>query len=159
MARRNLLRSWAAASLLVLSGSGALLATAATPAGAADNNRVVVYVTDNGYSDTNVTARVGDQLIFVLGSPANNRHTVTWDGGRVEDELGPNRQWVAYPMNNPGTAHFYDRYNVSGPNGQAFAGTLTVTKPGPPPPDTTSSSTSTTVTTVPPTSATTVPRV
>ena len=170
MARRNLLRSVLAASVMVVSGGGALLATAAAaPAGAVDNNRITVTVRDSGFSETNITARVGDQLIFVLDAAATQNHTLAWDRGQIQFKFdhngnaskncdggaGGSGPYVCYPMNNHGQAHFYDIDHVRDPNGAAFAGTLTVTDAPPPPPDTTSSSTSTTVTTVRATTATT----
>jgi hypothetical protein len=169
MARRNLLRSLLAASVMVVSGSGALLAIATTPAGAVDN-QITVYVRDNGFSRTDVQARVGDQLIFQLDAAATQDHTLAWDRGQFQfkfDHTGnsskscdggggvPSGSSVCYPMNNPGVAHFYDMDHVHDPNGAVFAGTLNVTKAPPPPPDTTSSSTSTTVTTGRATSTTT----
>src|SRR5439155_26829196 len=66
MARRNLVRSVLAASVVVMSSVGGLIAAATTPAGAVDNIPITVYVRDNGFSDTTVDARVGDQLIFQL---------------------------------------------------------------------------------------------
>jgi hypothetical protein len=169
MARRNLLRSLAAASLLAVT-SGALLAASTTPASAVDNVAIVVTVTDTGFSQTDIQARVGDRLIFRLDDAAQEPHTLAWDRGQLQfkfDHSGTasNRcdagagassgSSVCYPMNNPGgPAHFYDVDHVRGPNGAAFAGTLNVTDAPPQPPDTTSSSTSTTVTTVRSTSTT-----
>src|SRR5256714_13276377 len=150
MARRNLLRSVLAASVMVVSGGGALLATAAAaPAGAVDNNRITVTVRDSGFSETNITARVGDQLIFVLDAAATQSHTLAWDRGQIQFKFdhngnasktcdggaGGSGPYVCYPMNNHGQAHFYDNDHVRHPHGAALARTLTETHPPPPPPE------------------------
>ena len=124
--RRNLVRSLLAASVLLMSACSALLASTAAPAAAADNNLVTVYLTDNGFSNVDVHARVGDQLLFVLGDPHAKDHTVTWDdGSKIDDELNGRRQWVTYPMNHAGCAVFYDRPNYQS-DPKAFVGLLTV---------------------------------
>lgn len=149
MARRNLLRSLAAASLLAVT-SGALLAGAATPAAAVDNNVITVTVTDSGFTQTDIQARVGDHLIFRLDDAAQEPHTLAWDGGQIRYQFSrPGRTSTELPMRNAGKAAFFDSDHVgpNDPNAGPFAGTLTVTDAPPPPPDTTSSSTSTTVTT------------
>ncbi|HEY0399504.1 MAG TPA: hypothetical protein VGF00_14005, partial [Acidimicrobiia bacterium] len=156
------MRSLAAASLLAVT-SGALLAGAATPAAAVDNNVITVTVTDSGFTQKDIQARVGDRLIFRLDDAAQEPHTLAWDRGQLQfrfDHSGNSSTScdagagassgtsVCYPMNNPGgPAYFYDIDHAQGPNGSAFAGTLHVAAAPPPPPDTTSSSTSTTVTT------------
>lgn len=157
MARRNLLRSLAAASLLAVT-SGALLAGAAMPAAAVDNNIITVTVTDTGFSQNDIQARVGDHLIFRLDDNAQEPHTLAWDRGQIRFQFSrPGHTSTELPMNNAGKASFFDSDHV-GPNDPPgpFAGTLTVTDAPPQPPDTTSSSTSTTVTTAPQSTSTTV---
>src|SRR4051812_28531877 len=78
MAGRNLLRSLAAASLLAVT-SGAALAVAVTPASAVDSNLITVTVTDAGFSQTAIDARVGDRLVFHLDDNAQQPHTLAWD--------------------------------------------------------------------------------
>jgi hypothetical protein len=160
MARGNFWRSLAAASLIVASGAAGMLAVSSLPAGAVDNIQITVYVTDNGFSQTNLSARVGDLLVFQLDGGARNAHTLAWEGGQIQFRFqngDPNRMSVKYgPLRQGPTIRFYDADSVSGPDVKGpFAGTLTVTNAPPPPPDTTSSSTSTTVTTVRPTTTTT----
>lgn len=154
MARRNLLRSLAAASLLAVT-SGALLASAATPAAAVDNNVITVTVTDTGFNtgfnQNDIQARVGDHLIFRLDDSAQQPHTLAWDDGRIRYQFGrPDHTSMELPMNNAGKASFFDSEQPSPTYPGPFAGTLTVSDAPPQPPDTTSSSTSTTVTTARP---------
>jgi hypothetical protein len=151
------MRSLAAASLIVASGAAGTLAVSALPAGAVNNNQITVYVTDNGFSQTNIVARVGDQLTFQLDGGATRAHTLAWEDGQIHFSFQrPGREYVNYgPLRKGPTIRFYDSDSVPGPDAPApFAGTLTVTDAPPPPPDTTSSSTSTTVTTVRPTTTT-----
>lgn len=150
------------ASLLVLSGmSGAFVA--ATPADAADS--ITVYVRDDGFSQTNIQAREGDRLIFVLDAAATLDHSIAWERGYFEFQFSrPDRASKAYPEE-PGkglqagpTINFYDSSQLRGPGPHPpgpFSGTLTVTKA--PVTTTSSSTTSTTVTTAPPTTVTTAP--
>src|SRR4051812_4511193 len=151
MARRNLLRSLAAASLLAVT-SGALLAGASAPAFAVDSNTIVVTVRDDGFSQLDIQARVGDHLIFRLDDAAQQPHTLAWDGGQIRYQFSrPDRTTDELPpLKNAGKASFFDSDYVrpNDPNPGRFAGKLTVTDTPPQPPDTTSSSTSTTVTTV-----------
>ena len=77
MARRNLWRSLATASLLLVSTVAAGLV--ATPPASADNNSVIVNVSDNGFSPATVNAKVGDPIIFVLQDNASDHHTITSD--------------------------------------------------------------------------------
>ncbi|HZQ79849.1 MAG TPA: hypothetical protein VFE55_21145 [Acidimicrobiia bacterium] len=85
MARRNLVRSWLAASLLALSGAVAVLVAPAPPAGAVDNNYVDVTLTAKGFIPSIVYARPGDKVRFSLDTsdPTMTRdHTVTLESGR-----------------------------------------------------------------------------
>ncbi|HYH51468.1 MAG TPA: hypothetical protein VEG38_18135, partial [Acidimicrobiia bacterium] len=80
MARRNVLRSWMTASLLVLSGiSGALAAPA--PAAAAEAITVWVHPTRFQGPDPAAPARIyaepNQEIVFRLVDPADRHHTVT----------------------------------------------------------------------------------
>ncbi|HVW31193.1 MAG TPA: hypothetical protein VHL53_01530 [Acidimicrobiia bacterium] len=153
--RRNLVRSWLAASLLVMSSGAALLATA-QPAAANDNNLVTVYLSDTGFSVHDVQARVGDTLLFQLSSEANDQHSVTWDDGKSKDDDLSRSQGhtaITIPMNHPGRALFYDKWHVA-QDPKAFSGVLTVT-PAPAGGTAESSSTTTSTTVAAPTTTTT----
>src|SRR4051794_8133783 len=102
MSRRNLVRSLAAALLAVVPGAGGLL-VASTPAGAADHDRVIVALSDNGFSKVELTGRVGDQLIVYLTNPAIRQHTVTWQNGQpAEVELTKDHPYVIYSLDQAG---------------------------------------------------------
>ncbi len=77
MARRNLWRSLATASLLLVSTAAAGLMAA--PPASADNNYVIVNVSDSGFSPPTVNAKVGDPIIFMLQDGASDHHTITSD--------------------------------------------------------------------------------
>ncbi|MDQ1517469.1 MAG: hypothetical protein QOE80_3299 [Actinomycetota bacterium] len=150
MARRNLLRSLATASLLALTGvGGAVFALPAAPAGA-ESVPIVVTVRDDGFSQTDIQARVGDHLIFQLDSVATRPHTLAWETGQLQYHFDRARgnNTAQYGPLRAGRLRFFDSDTVAGPDaGPPFAGTLVVSDAPPQPPDTTSSSTSTTVTT------------
>jgi plastocyanin len=85
MARRNLVRSWLAVSLLALTGAAAVLVAPAPPAGAVDNNYVDVLLTATGFIPATVYARPGDLVRFSLDTSDPNmtrNHTVTLEAGR-----------------------------------------------------------------------------
>ncbi|MCA1846508.1 MAG: hypothetical protein LC792_25600, partial [Actinobacteria bacterium] len=77
MPRRNLWRSLATVSLLLVSTAAAGLVAA--PPASADNNYVIVNVSDSGFSPPTVNAKVGDPIIFILQNNASDHHTITSD--------------------------------------------------------------------------------
>src|SRR5581483_5377569 len=79
MARRNLWRSVATASVVLISSAAAGLVAA--PAANADNNYVIVKVSNTGFSPATVNVKVGDPVIFVLQNGASVHHTITSDDG------------------------------------------------------------------------------
>jgi hypothetical protein len=162
MARRNLLRSLATASLLVLTGAGGLVVAAPpAPAGAADAFPITVTVRDDGFSQTDIHAVAGSKLTFQLDAGAVRSHTLAWEQGQMTFRFNQQgRTYITYGPLRAGTLRFYDADAVSGPDvAGPYAGILTVSPSSPQPPDTTSSSTSTstTVTTVRPTTTTSTP--
>jgi hypothetical protein len=158
MARRNLLRSLATASLLAVTGVGAVVGVAPAPAGAANSaNLIIVTVRDDGFSQNDIQARVGDRLTFQLDAGAVRDHTLAWEHGQLQFHFSQGgRTSASYGPLRAGTLRFYDANFVPGPDAPGpYVGLLTVSDPPPQPPDTTSSSTSTTVTTVRPATTTT----
>jgi predicted ribosomally synthesized peptide with SipW-like signal peptide len=159
LTRRKVLRSWLTATLLVLAGTTGVL-VASPSAEAAD--RIVVYVRDDGFSQTDIHAIKGDELIFQLDDAAMKEHRLAWEAGYVGFQFSRQnrRTYVRYGPLNPGTLHFYDSSQLQGPGPHPpgpFSGTLTVHEAAPPPTTTSSSSTSTTVTTQPTTTTTQAP--
>lgn len=82
MARRNLLWSLLAASVMVVSGTTGLLVAAPAPAGAADVNLYQVHLSEQrGFNPGTLKGvRVGDYIAFKLDKDArSNVHSVTFD--------------------------------------------------------------------------------
>jgi plastocyanin len=69
----------ATASLVLVSTAAAGLVAA--PAANADNNYVIVKVSDAGFDPATVNVKVGDPVIFVLQNGASDHHTITSDDG------------------------------------------------------------------------------
>ena len=144
------------ASLLVLSGVSGMLAPPA--ADAAD--RIVVYVRDDGFSQTDIKATKGDMLVFVMDSTATREHAIAWERGYLEHDFWREGNTKEYgPLNpTPAPINFYDSRQLQGrgphPRGP-FSGTLTVTETSSTSPST--PTTSTTATTAPPSTVTTAP--
>jgi hypothetical protein len=140
-----------AASVLALTAATPLLSAPASAA--ADSVTITVTVRDDGFSQTNIDARVGDYLIFRLDDAAVNSHTLAWDQGQIRFTFShrPGSNWRRYGPLNEGTLQFYDAEQVTGyAAGGPFTGVLTVSNaPAPPPPPPPSSSTTTTVTAPP----------
>ena len=183
MARRNLLRSLLAASLLMV-GSGAVgMLAAPSPAGAdhdpefKPDHRVAVYETS--FNPGIVYARRGQTVQFELAPGVSNHHTVTLDNGKCEDLPeslcektfdDPDHPPV-YRFSNYGEYPFHDRYAKEA--GIDMSGKIVITdnpptvQPTNPPPTATTTTTTmssttttrpaTTTTTLPPTTTTTAP--
>jgi len=168
MARRNPLRSLAAASLMALSGTGGLLA-APLPAGAADASLYQIRLSEkDGFSPGVVDVKVGDYLAFKLetASPASSTaHSVTWDDqSTCPSDAGDVPCWPELRFNDSnqkcmvrsytlpntrcilvkiaGTFRYHDRLSLEA-GGPDFQGLVNVVGP------------STTTTTAPPTTTTT----
>jgi len=153
MARRNLWRSLATASVLLVSSAGAGLVTAPA-AGATQANIWTVTVRDDGFSQQNLVVRKDDVLIFQLQPHPVHAHVLTWEEGGLTWDFS-RRPWAKYggPFGETGvTLHFYDSEEISGYDpASPFAGTLTISDTPPPPP-------TTTTTVAPPVTTTTAPR-
>jgi hypothetical protein len=105
MARRNLLRSLLAASVMVVSGTTGLLVAGPTPAGAADVNLYQVHLSEErGFNPGTVKGvRVGDYLAFILEKDArSNVHSVTFDDQSVcPTDQGTVPCWPELRFNDP----------------------------------------------------------
>jgi plastocyanin len=177
MARRNLLRSLLAASVMVVSGTTGLLVA---PAGAAEpfepDYRVTVYETK--FSPATIFARPTETVQFDLGVGVGTNHTVTLEngtcGGRptqlCERNFDDPNDPPIFRFSNYGEYRFYDR--IAREAGQHDMGGVIIIMDNPPPtttsttmaPSTTSTTLATTTTTRPittttlaPTSTTTAP--
>src|SRR5690348_11016970 len=151
MARRNLWRSMATASLLLVSTAAAGL-VAAPPASAEQANIWTVTVRDDGFSQQNLVVQKDDVLIFQLQANPVHAHVLTWVEGGLTWDFS-RRPWAKYggPFGATGvTLHFYDSAEISGYDvSSPFAGTLTINDVPPP---------TTTTTVRPPVTTTTAPR-
>jgi plastocyanin len=166
MAHRNLWRSLATASLLLVSTAAAGLVAA--PPASADNNYVIVNVSDAGFSPSTVNAKVGDPIVFVLQDRASDHHTITSDdnGNCPEKPGAPCWPEMAFDDGHPcafrnfqmptvrcitftaeGNFPYYDRYAREA--GVDLHGTMLVAP---------SITTTTTTTVRPPVTTTTAPR-
>lgn len=158
MARRNLSRLLGAAALVLLSGGAALVST---PVPAAAAVPITVTISDRGFSQREIEARVGDVLTFQLDTTSSRDHTVTLlsDGGEEEFDFSRRDEnfWTLPAFEKAGAEYvFYDRYNVRRRDWHPFVGTIKVSEA--PDPDPSSTTTSTTVATTPaPTTTTTAP--
>jgi len=164
MARRNLWRSLATASLVLVSTAAAGLA--ALPASAEQANVWTVTVRDDGFSVQNLTVQKDDVLIFQLDPNAVQAHVLTWVEGGLSWDFR-RRPWAKYggPFGATGVVlHFYDSGEISGYDAASpFSGTLTISDTPPttttttvrPPVTTTTAPRATTTTTAPPTTTTT----
>lgn len=170
MARRNLLRSLLAASVMVVSGTTGLLVATPTPGGAAEafvpDYRVTVYETK--FSPSTIYARPAETVQFDLGPGVGTNHTVTLENGtcgnrpsrlceRTFDD--PNNPPV-FRFSNYGEYRFYDRiareagqHDMGGvivimdnPPPTTTSTTMAPPPPPPPPPTTTTTQASTTTT-------------
>lgn len=178
MARRNLVRSLLAASLMVVFSAVGMLAVP-SPAGAhhirvVPDYRVTVYETS--FDPPVVYAKPGQTVQFDLAPGVSSHHTVTLDNGKCEgrpeqlcEETFEDPQHPpVFRFSNYGEYPYHDRYADDA--GLDMSGRIVITdnpptvQPTNPPPTTTSttmSSTTTsrpvTTTTLPPTTSTTGP--
>lgn len=173
MARRYLLRSLLAVSVMVVSGATGLLGGAPAPAGAAQgfepDYRVTVYETK--FSPSTIYARPAETVQFDLGAGVSTNHTVTLEngtcGGRptrlCERNFDDPDDPPVFRFSNYGEYRFYDR--IAREAGQHDMGGVIVIMDNPPPtttsttmapPGTTSTTLATTTTTRPVTTTTTV---
>ena len=119
MAHRNLWRSLATASLLLVSTAAAGL-VAPPPAGAAQNVLWTVTVRDDGFSQTTINARTGDLLVFQLDANAVQDHTLTWEQGQFPFSFrNPDHTTARYGPLGAGTLHFFDSSQVAGADAEA----------------------------------------
>lgn len=154
MARRNLLRSLLAASLMALSGAGGLL-VAPLPAGAITNpdHRVMVYETK--FSPDVLYARRGQTVQFDLAPGVSTDHTVTLENGvcadrparMCEETFDDPADPPVFRFSDYGEYPYYDRYAREAGD-LNMQGMIIVTDQPPPP--------TTTTTTAPPTTSTTM---
>lgn len=104
MARRNLLRSLLASSVMVVSSTTGLLFAAPTAAGAADVNLYQVHLSEErGFNPGSVEVRVGDYIAFILEKEAkSNVHSATFDDQSVcPTEHGNVPCWPELRFNDP----------------------------------------------------------
>lgn len=167
MARRNLLRSWLAASLLALTGAaGAMAAVAvpASPAGAVDNNYVDVTVLETAFNPATVYARPGDIVRFTLGTGVSTQHTVTLEAGSCngrpnqlcERTFDDTHRTVMFRFSSSDTYPYFDRIARDAGNND-MRGTIVITDQPPVTSNTTPPTTApraTTTTTAAPTATT-----
>ena len=89
----------------------------------------MVTVRDDGFSQTDIQARVGDHLIFQLDSVATRPHTLAWETGQLQYHFDRARgnNTAQYGPLRAGRLRFFDSDTVAGPDaGPPFAGTLVV---------------------------------
>jgi hypothetical protein len=178
LARRNLLRSWLAASLsVVVVVAAGLLTVRPLPVGAAERQIFQISVSDAGFSPAvSENVNVGDVLMFVLDQ-TTDQHTVTFEddslcpGSRGAEPCWPELRFddgnpncvmgdVRLPdrrcmiVEDPGkTVRYHDAFNDSnGGEIRVLGQATTTTTTGP---ATTTSTAPTTTSTPPPTTGTT----
>ncbi len=162
MTRRNLLRSWLAATLMTASGAAGVLAVSQTPAGAAEFE---VSVSEQGFAPSDATVAPNTLIVFRLAAGATTRHTITTDRfdlpfDQKQCYKGP--RTLCIPVGRVGF-EYYDRYAREA--GVDHRGVIRVvgqptTPPStqPPPPTTTSTTAPAPTTTTRPPAPTTTSR-
>ena len=172
MARRNSLRSWLAASVLMFSGMAGVLASPVPAGAAAATGPVNVWVYPTYFqvekpadpSRPNIVwAKPKQKIVFTLVDPSDRNHTVTVDPAKCADQPrqlcdksfdDPNDPTVEFLWYTEGEYGFFDQRSPATGTFIIYSGDPTVS---PSPTTTTTTMAPTTTTTAAPTTTTTAP--